>query len=68
MKLKDIIASTRSVAEGVETSKAAYELSLARNVEMPIVEQVYKVIYEDKDPKTAVEDLMTRGLKSEFHG
>ena len=36
------------------------------NVEMPIVEQVYKVLYEDKSPAEAVNDLMNRALKSEF--
>jgi glycerol-3-phosphate dehydrogenase (NAD(P)+) len=67
-KLDDILKSTRSVAEGVFTAKAAYELSKNQNVEMPIVEQVYKVLYEDKDPREAVNDLMSRTLKAEFHG
>ena len=41
-------------------------LSKKYNVEMPIVEQVYKVLYEDKSPAEAVNDLMNRALKSEF--
>jgi glycerol-3-phosphate dehydrogenase (NAD(P)+) len=65
-KLEDIVASTKSVAEGVATAEAAYELSRNHNVEMPIVEQVYRVIYEGKEPRQAVQDLMTRSLKAEF--
>lgn len=65
-KLKDIISSMKMVAEGVATSESAYELSRKHNVEMPIVEQIYKVINEDKDPMEAVRELMTRTLKSEY--
>ena len=68
MKLHDILNQTKSVAEGVETAESAYQLSLKYNIEMPIVEQVYKVIYEDKDPMIAVKDLLSRSLKSEFYG
>lgn len=68
IKLKDILNQTRSVAEGVATAESAYELSKKYNIEMPIVEQVYKVLYEDKDPAFAVKDLMERSLKSEFYG
>jgi glycerol-3-phosphate dehydrogenase (NAD(P)+) len=66
--LQEILASTRSVAEGVETSRAAYDLSRKYGVEMPIVAEVYMVLYEGKDPGRAVEDLMLRSLKAEFHG
>jgi len=66
MKLGEILASTRSVAEGVATSLSAYELSRKKGVEMPIVEQVYEVLYHEKDPETAVLNLMNRALKSEF--
>lgn len=65
-KLKDIIASMKMVAEGVATSESAFELAGKHNVEMPIVEQIYKVIKEDKDPHDAVRELMTRSLKSEY--
>ena len=68
IKLKDFLNQTRSVAEGVATAESAYELSKKYNIEMPIVEQVYKVIYEDKEPVLAVRDLMERSLKSEFYG
>ncbi|MBI4837621.1 MAG: NAD(P)-dependent glycerol-3-phosphate dehydrogenase [Nitrospirae bacterium] len=65
-KLKDILSATKSVAEGVATAQSAYELSKKYKVEMPIVEQVYEVIYQDKNPEDAVRLLMTRALKAEF--
>ena len=65
-KLKDIILSMKMVAEGVATSESAYGLSKKHNVEMPIIEQIYKVINEDKAPRVAVRELMTRTLKSEY--
>ncbi len=66
MKLADILASTKSVAEGVATALSAFELAAKHSAEMPIVEQVYKVIYKDKSPAEAVNMLMNRTLKSEF--
>ncbi|MCJ7484332.1 MAG: NAD(P)-dependent glycerol-3-phosphate dehydrogenase [Thermodesulfovibrionales bacterium] len=68
MKLKDILTQMRSVAEGVPTAESAYELSIKYHIEMPIIEQVYKVLYEDKDAVLAVKDLLERSLKSEFYG
>ena len=68
LKPRDILNQTKSVAEGVETAESAFELSRKYNIEMPIVEQVYRVLYEDKDPAFAVKDLMERSLKSEFYG
>lgn len=68
MKLSDILSETRMIAEGVATAESAYELSKKYNIEMPIVEQVYKVLYENKKPADGVNDLMSRSLKSEFYG
>jgi glycerol-3-phosphate dehydrogenase (NAD(P)+) len=65
-KLADILFNMKMVAEGIATSKSAYELSGKYNVEMPIVEQIYRVINEDKNPVDAVRELMTRSLKSEY--
>jgi glycerol-3-phosphate dehydrogenase (NAD(P)+) len=53
------------VAEGVKTSRAAYQLALREQVEMPIVTQVYGILYENQVPRRAVRDLMNRNLKSE---
>lgn len=66
LKLKEILASTKSVAEGVATALSAFELSRKHGVEMPIVEQIYEVIYKEKSPADAVSLLMNRTLKSEF--
>jgi glycerol-3-phosphate dehydrogenase (NAD(P)+) len=66
MKLKDILLSTKSVAEGVTTALSAFELSRKQGIEMPIIEQIYEVIYKEKSPADAVSILMNRTLKSEF--
>ncbi len=67
MKIEEILSQTRMVAEGVATSESAYELSKKYGIEMPIVEQVYGVLYEKKIPADAVNDLMSRSLKAEFY-
>jgi glycerol-3-phosphate dehydrogenase (NAD(P)+) len=61
----DIVSNMKMVAEGVATSGSAHELSEKYNVDMPIIEQIYQVINEDKKPVDAVQELMTRSLKSE---
>ena len=66
MKLKDILSATKSVAEGVATALSVFELSQKYGIEMPIVEQVYEVIYKDKNAAEAVRLLMNRALKAEF--
>lgn len=63
--LKDILAQTRMVAEGVKTAESAYNLATRLQVEMPITEKVYQILYEGKSPRTAVLELMTRDLKAE---
>jgi glycerol-3-phosphate dehydrogenase (NAD(P)+) len=64
-RLADILAETRMVSEGVQTARSARELALRLNVEMPITEKVYQVLYEDKPAREAVIELMTRDLKAE---
>jgi glycerol-3-phosphate dehydrogenase (NAD(P)+) len=61
-----IAASTQMVAEGVKTAKSAWQLAQRHNVDVPITNQVYGIIYEGKAPKQAVRDLMTREAKPEF--
>ncbi len=65
MALEAIIGQMKAVAEGVKTTKALYNLSQKLGVELPITEQVYSILYEDKDPARAVKDLMGRQLKDE---
>jgi glycerol-3-phosphate dehydrogenase (NAD(P)+) len=64
-KLDDILKSTKTVAEGVKTAKAARALANKFGVDMPVVEEVYLLLYENKDPKQAVKDLMNRELTHE---
>ncbi len=65
MKLKDILKSMKAVAEGVETSKSASELAKKYNVETPITNEVYKMLFEEKDPIKSTTDLMNRDMKEE---
>ncbi|MCS5421422.1 MULTISPECIES: NAD(P)H-dependent glycerol-3-phosphate dehydrogenase [Psychrilyobacter] len=65
-KLQEILDEMEMVAEGVPTVKAVYELAQKKKVSMPILEGVYKVLYEDKLATEMVKELMTRDLKREF--
>ncbi len=65
-KLDDILSEIKMVAEGVPTAKAAHRLAVKHGVEMPIMEQVDKVLFEGKDPQKAVTDLMKRPGKDEY--
>ena len=53
------------VAEGVRNTRSVRDLARSVAVEMPITEQMYLLLYEDKAPRQVVIDLMTRGLKRE---
>ena len=64
-KLNEIMNSMVMVAEGVFTCRAAYAMAQKYNVEMPITAEVYRVLFEDKNPGEAVADLMGRSLKEE---
>ena len=65
LKLKDVLKKMSAVAEGVATSKSASQLAAKHNIETPITLEVYKVLFEDKDPIKACSDLMTREMKPE---
>lgn len=64
-KLKQVLAEMKMVAEGVATTESTHELAKKLGVELPIIEQVYKVLFQGKDPHHATEKLMTRNLKDE---
>jgi glycerol-3-phosphate dehydrogenase (NAD(P)+) len=64
--IKEALEIVKQVAEGMPTCRAAYNLSQQLNVYMPITEQVYKVLFENKDPDQAVCDLMLREPKEEY--
>jgi glycerol-3-phosphate dehydrogenase (NAD(P)+) len=64
-KLKDVLTEMKMVAEGVATTKSTHELAEKIKVELPIIEQVYRVLFMGKNPHKATENLMTRDLKTE---
>jgi glycerol-3-phosphate dehydrogenase (NAD(P)+) len=54
------------VAEGVRTAKSVHDLARKLNVEVPLHEAVYRILYEDLPPQSALQSLTSRELKSEF--
>jgi glycerol-3-phosphate dehydrogenase (NAD(P)+) len=66
IKLKTILETMQMVAEGIETTKSANRLSDKYKVETPILKEVYNILFKDKDPVRATNDLMTRDMKMEL--
>jgi len=64
--LTDIVAGMTEVAEGVKTTEAVRRLAAALEVEMPITEEVYQVLYQGKSSQHAAAELMNRPLREEF--
>ncbi|MCL9969049.1 NAD(P)H-dependent glycerol-3-phosphate dehydrogenase [Anoxybacillus kestanbolensis] len=64
--LDDVLANMGMVVEGVRTTKAAYQLAKKMNVDMPITNALYDVLFNGKDVKSAVDSLMARGKTSEL--
>ena len=56
------------VAEGVLTVKSTHALKSKLNINAAIIEETYRVLYEEKPPKQAVDDLMRVNISSEFDG
>jgi glycerol-3-phosphate dehydrogenase (NAD(P)+) len=65
-KLQEAIDTIGMVVEGAYTVKSAYQLREKHNIEMPITTELYRVLYEDKNAREAVLDLMTRSKKHEM--
>ena len=63
--LAEALKEVDMVVEGVGTTRAAYRLARRFNVEMPITEQIYRVLFDGLSPAIAVDNLMSRGLRSE---
>ena len=63
--MEEAMAEVKMIVEGVYSAKAAMGLSKKYNVELPIIEQVNKALFDNKDPKEAVEELMLRDNKIE---
>ena len=64
--IEDSIAKVKMVVEGIPTTRAVYELSKEKNIEMPITYEIYKVLFEGKSAYQSVKDLMARDLKNEY--
>jgi glycerol-3-phosphate dehydrogenase (NAD(P)+) len=63
--LDEILGDMVMVAEGVATTQSAYELAARVGVEVPIIAEVHRILFEGKDPLVACHDLMTRDPKRE---
>ena len=63
--LSKIIDEMSMVAEGIKNTKSVYDLAVKNNIEMPIVEQVYQIVYKNKKCSLAVQDLLKRDLRVE---
>jgi glycerol-3-phosphate dehydrogenase (NAD(P)+) len=64
--LEEVQSGMTMVAEGIRTARSAFQLSSKYEVEMPITQQVHQVLFENKDPREAMTELMTRDPKSEI--
>lgn len=64
--LERVLDEMGMTVEGVRTTKAAYVLARREHIEMPITTAIYQILFEHKDPKTAVDDLMDRDRKDEI--
>ena len=65
LALEDITSDMNMIAEGIYTAKSVHQLLVKHNVEMPIHEAIYQVLFEKKDPKNSVIELMSRRLSEE---
>lgn len=66
LSLEEVLAKTGMVVEGVKTTQAAYLLAREYSITMPITAELHQVLFDGKDPRTAVEDLMGRGPTHEI--
>lgn len=63
--LAEILRDSPMVAEGVPTCRAAHDLGIKYGVDLPIIHRMFQVMYENKDPREAIRELMERPLTSE---
>lgn len=66
LKLNEVLEQMGMVVEGVRTTKAAYQLAQKHDVPMPLTTALYEVLFNDKEPKQAVDELMIRMKKAEI--
>lgn len=65
-RLDEITSHMKMIAEGVKTTRSVYDWSRELNVEMPITDAVYHILFNDEDPKDMLHELMTRNPKEEI--
>lgn len=65
-KIETILKGMEMVAEGVDTAKSVHQLSKKMNLKLPIMNEVYELLFEGKDAKKAVSDLLARDAKEEW--
>jgi len=63
--LDKITSEMQTIAEGITTTLSVHQLSGREKVELPICEKVYQILYQNKDPKIALQELLSRKLKDE---
>jgi glycerol-3-phosphate dehydrogenase (NAD(P)+) len=64
--LQEVLAGMTQIAEGVKTAKSVHDLAHKLQVEMPLHDAIYRILYEGLSPKAALQSLVARELKSEF--
>ena len=64
-KVKEVLDGMQMVAEGLYTAQSVMGLAEKFKMDLPICQEVYRVLFEDKDPRQAINDLMTRDLRDE---
>jgi glycerol-3-phosphate dehydrogenase (NAD(P)+) len=64
-KLTEILGEMKMVAEGVKTTRSVYQLAEQQRIDMPICQQMYRILYEDQPVEKALAELMQRELKHE---
>lgn len=62
---KEFLKTNQKTVEGIRTTKIIYEVAREHNIDVPIIEAIYRVLYLDEKPDTLIEQLMRRELKSE---
>lgn len=64
-QLEEIVSGMKMIAEGITTTLSGWQLAQKNKTDMPICEQVYQILYEGKDPRSALQNLMSRRLREE---
>jgi glycerol-3-phosphate dehydrogenase (NAD(P)+) len=66
--LKQALSEMTMVAEGVNSTQSAYDLAQAKKVEVPIINEMVRVLFENKSPRDSIKDLLARQMGAEMEG